>query len=269
MTAGHRVLILFVMREWRDIRTNKQVWPAYLILSLMAWLLPAVFTFALPDMLRGADRDLQSLIDFVRRTPEFRDMRPELAVTSYLQRNFAALYLLIPVALSSMGAAYSVVGEKQQRTLEPILATPITDREFLVGKALAAVLPGILCAWGSALLAAITVDAITISRYGLAILPDRIWAIGVLGLAPLTGAASVLVTMLASARATDPQAAAQFSALVLMPVFFIGLGVFGRMMTLSATAAAVACLLVGLIVIALFRANVVKFRREEILTRWK
>ena len=41
-------------------------------------------------------------------------------------------------------AAYAVVGEKQARTLEPLLATPITTFELLAAKVLGALVPGIV-----------------------------------------------------------------------------------------------------------------------------
>lgn len=59
--------------------------------------------------------------------------------------------LLVPAVVPSFLAAYSVVGEREEGTLEPILITPIRTEEFLVGKALAALVPtlgisyGILC----------------------------------------------------------------------------------------------------------------------------
>ena len=40
-----------------------------------------------------------------------------------------------------MIAPYSVVGEREQGTLEPVLSTPVHREELLVGKALAAIGP--------------------------------------------------------------------------------------------------------------------------------
>jgi len=45
--------------------------------------------------------------------------------------------LLIPVIMPSTLAAYSVVGERDQGTLEPLLTTPIRRQEFILGKAAA------------------------------------------------------------------------------------------------------------------------------------
>ena len=55
--------------------------------------------------------------------------------------------LLIPAMIPSTLSAYSVVGERGQGTLEPILGTPIRREEFLVGKALAAFVPTLVVAF--------------------------------------------------------------------------------------------------------------------------
>lgn len=47
----------------------------------------------------------------------------------------------MPVVLASSAAALSLVREKEQRTLESILATPLSDRDLLLAKLVAAVDP--------------------------------------------------------------------------------------------------------------------------------
>jgi len=49
--------------------------------------------------------------------------------------------LLIPAMVPSVLAAYSVVGEREQGTLEPVLITPVRREEFLVAKALGGARP--------------------------------------------------------------------------------------------------------------------------------
>lgn len=44
-------------------------------------------------------------------------------------------------------AAYAVVGEREQGTLEPVRITPIRREEFLVGKALAVLVPTLVIAY--------------------------------------------------------------------------------------------------------------------------
>jgi hypothetical protein len=59
-------------------------------------------------------------------------------------QQFLILLVLTPVAGAMSVAAYAVVGEKQARTLEPLLATPITTFELLAAKVLGALIPGIV-----------------------------------------------------------------------------------------------------------------------------
>jgi ABC-type Na+ efflux pump permease subunit len=49
--------------------------------------------------------------------------------------------LLIPVVMPSTPAAYSVAGEREQGTLEPLLTTPIRKQEFIMGKAATVMIP--------------------------------------------------------------------------------------------------------------------------------
>src|SRR5262245_50619892 len=75
---------------------------------------------------RAAEGDavMQSLMQIVLSAEEFADMPEDEAMTRYFLRSLAIFFLLMPLGISSISAAYSIVGEKQQRTLEPILATP-------------------------------------------------------------------------------------------------------------------------------------------------
>ena len=67
----------------------------------------------------------------------------EGAVQTFIFQQFMLLQLLIPVTGAMAFAGYSLIGEKQARTLEPLLATPITTTELLVAKGLGALLPSL------------------------------------------------------------------------------------------------------------------------------
>ncbi len=56
-------------------------------------------------------------------------------------------FLLLPTIIPLAIAVYSIVGEKDQATLEPLLATPISDLELFLGKALASVIPAVVVNW--------------------------------------------------------------------------------------------------------------------------
>lgn len=44
-------------------------------------------------------------------------------------------------------ATFSIVEEKQTKTLEPLLATPVQTWELLIGKALSGAIPAVIMSW--------------------------------------------------------------------------------------------------------------------------
>ena len=265
------VTLLFLRKELREVRKNKFVLPVYLVLPPLAVILPVLFAAFSQQFVDTDPNDpgILAILRIVKNTPEFAHMGSEEAITRFFLRSLVSFYLLLPVGLSSISAAFSVVAEKQQRTLEPILATPITDLEFLIGKLLASLLPSIILTWATAILAAIIVNWMTWGKYETLLLPERFWFVGVFVLAPLLGMASVLAAMRLSAKITDPQSANQFTGLVIVPAFMILIALFGKVLTISMSAVAIACVVVLLLVLFLLRLNLKNFQREEILTKWK
>src|SRR5689334_12232902 len=60
------------------------------------------------------------------------------------------IFVIFAAVLPTSIAAYSIVGEKVEKSLEPLLATPTTDSEILLGKGIGAFLPPILTTWAGA-----------------------------------------------------------------------------------------------------------------------
>lgn len=268
-----RLITLFLRKELRDIHRNRAVVSLYIAMPLLMVVFTVGLTWMVPQILEVArakqDPGMLAMIRATRAIPEFAGLPQPLAVTRYLLRTLIGFYLLLPTVGAGTAAAFSIVGEKTQRTLEPILATPITDRQLLLGKMLGAVVPPIVASWAVALVATIGVDVVGWRRFGETLLPDRFWLVGVLVLGPLLGAAATLLTMRLSARMTDAQAANQATALIVMPVLLVVLGVFGRVMLASFPAALVSCGVALAVALHLLQVNLARFRREEILTRWK
>src|SRR5581483_7611765 len=62
-------------------------------------------------------------------------------VQLFLFQQFLMVFLLMPITGQMTLAAHAIVGEKLARTLEPLLATPMTTVELLVAKVAGALLP--------------------------------------------------------------------------------------------------------------------------------
>src|SRR5206468_9966124 len=86
----------------------------------------------------------QVLVLARQRTPALAALPLAAAAELFLFQQFLLLFLMAPIVGAVSLAAYAVVGEKQGRTLEPLLTTPISTSELLVAKVLAAFLPSIV-----------------------------------------------------------------------------------------------------------------------------
>ena len=234
-------LKVLLMKEWRESMRNKMVLFGVIFLPIV---LVGTSVFMITSAQGG--NPIEQIILF----------------------NTALMYfLLLPAIIPLAIAVYSIVGEKEQTTLEPLLATPISDIELFLGKALASVIPGLLVNWISfgVFLALIRVF-IGAVPFQLLTTP---WLASIFGLSPLLALFSVAVTMIVSTRASDARAAYQFSSLAILPGI-IPLIIYSTQKTLvdMKLIALEGALLIVIDIAVLFFA-IKLFKREQILTRWK
>jgi ABC-2 type transport system permease protein len=183
-----------------------------------------------------------------------------------LRREHVLLYMLgIPALVPAFVAAYSIVGEREQGTLEPVLTTPSRREELLLGKALAALLPAIGVAYAVFALFVACVELFAARPVASALI--RPWdVLAQLGFTPLLAGWSIWVAMLISARASDIRVAQQLSTLASLPsvamTTLIALNVIPASATTAATAATALLLLnaIGL------RTVSAAFDRERLVT---
>jgi ABC-2 type transport system permease protein len=244
---------LKLWRSWAVTRNDLSVFAhkKYSLYSLVA--LPAVLSVGLPVM-------LWLLIE--------RNDASALEVEVLLNA-FAFLFIILPSLLPTVLASYSFVGEKLERSLEPLLSTPATDGELLLGKGLAAFLPSLLATYLGAGMFAVLADEFTSARIGFDYFPNAEFTAILLLAAPLACVFSVEVNVIISSLVSDLRAAQQLGVLVLVPVG--GLYVLAESNFLSlngGSLVAVSALLAGLDLLLFFLGRAT-FRREEILTKWK
>src|SRR4051812_4718643 len=135
-----------LQKELTDLRQNPAVFVPAALTGFFAVLLPFFVAIIVPSISgeRLADSsDFKVAIEMYRNQPSTATLDPEAAIQAWIFQQFVLLLVLTPVAGSMSVAAYTVIGEKQARTLEPLLATPITTVELLGAKVLASLLPAI------------------------------------------------------------------------------------------------------------------------------
>lgn len=178
------------------------------------------------------------------------------------------IFIIIPATLPTIIASYSIVGEKNNRSLEPLLATPTTDGELLAGKILSAFLPSMGATFLAFSLGVVLLDIVLMPVLGYAPLPTTAWLFSILLLAPTACIMSILACVLISSKVSDVRAAQQAGGFVVMPVVVLMLGVLSGFVFLSPVLIFLFTGFYILIDLALFYFTRAIFNREDILTKW-
>jgi ABC-type Na+ efflux pump permease subunit len=124
--------------------------------------------------------------------------------------------LIIPAIVPSVLAAYSVVGEREQGTLEPVLTTPVHREEFLIGKALAALIPALVVSY-TVFGIFLAVVAIFAHPAIVSVVFDRSHLLVQLLFTPLLAGWSIWTGIAVSTRVNDVRAAQQLSVVASLP----------------------------------------------------
>ena len=177
------------------------------------------------------------------------------------------LLLFVPLVTATTIGANSIVQEKTTRSLEPLLATPITDTELLIGKALTPLVPGLVALWVCYTAIFAVVDLAAWPFVGTILLPNgpalfQMWIEG-----PVLALVGTFAILAISSWAKDARAAQQLSMVVVLPILISILVLLAVFPTFVAQLAFTGAL--GVAAYGLFRIALKRFDRPEILVTWR
>ena len=178
-------------------------------------------------------------------------------------------FVIFAAVLPTSIAAYSIVGEKVEKSLEPMLATPLSDNEILLGKTIASLVPPILTTWLGASIFMAASDYLLRGVISYYYFPN--WDAGVMlfVLAPLTALFGVEVAVIASSKISDVRGANQLAGLVRIPFMVIFVYAAEGNFQLSVDNLLLVSGVLAIIELALYFVTTSTFRREQILTKWR
>ena len=258
-------------KELADLRQNPAVFLPAVLTGVLSILLPFFVAIIVPAFAgeRLSDSsDFEIAVETYRNQPAMRGLDPEGAIQAWIFQQFLVLLVLTPVAGSMSVAAYSVIGEKQARTLEPLLATPLTTFELLAAKVLGSLLPALMLTLAS--FGVYVAGAALFAQPGvyLALLTPKSLAI-VFVLGPLAALAALQLAVCVSSRVNDARSAQQIGALIILPIAaLLVLQLTGGFLLTIPVIAFIALVLAG-VNVSLMLFGIALFDRESILTRWK
>jgi ABC-2 type transport system permease protein len=259
-----RTVGTILRREWSETVRNR------LLMSTI--LLPPIFLTIAPLALAGVvgDRALppELATQVLAQRPEWAGFTEAELAGAFAVQQFLAFFLLMPAYIPLSIATFSIIGEKQARTLEPVLATPIRTVELLAGKSIAALVPGVAAGWATYVVF-VALASIVYGPNLFGVVTDASWLAGVFVLGPAVGLSSVVAGVIVSARVNDPRVAQQIGGIIIVPIIAVTLLQATGTLLVGASGYIARATIVFVVSILGLRLGVALFDREAILTRWR
>ncbi len=166
-----------------------------------------------------------------------------------------------PISFSLVIALETFVGEKERRSLEPLLATPLTDAQLYLGKTLAAMIPPLLASY----------LGITVYLIGLYFFegwtPPPILLVLVVVLTTAKGLVMVTGAVVVSSQTTSVRAANLLASFIIIPMALLIQGEAIIMFWANYGVLWWIVLFLMVVDIVLVRMGIHTFNREELLGR--
>lgn len=259
-----------IRKEWAEVFKNRMVIFTVAFLPLLITAIPLGIIYAMRDASIGTGEAVDSQLP----SEMTQSICPEGVNSAecfqiFMVSQFMMMFMIVPVAIPVTIAAYSIVGEKTTHSLEPLLATPITTIELLVGKCLAAAIPAVLATYAAFGIFALGSWLLLSNRLLLTALLDGRWLIAIFIVGPLLAVMAVTFALMVSSRVSDPRVAEQISMVIIVPVLA---GLFGQMaglFVLNTRIISIVALVMFILDALLVYLATRMFQRESILTRWK
>lgn len=222
-----------VRKDIRSVTASIQLWLPMLIVPLIIGIImPSALLWAASRMELRSLGNISFLLESLDALTHGGQI-PQLAsmptdnhrIVYYLAMYmFAPLFLIIPVMASSILTANSFAGEKERKTLEGLLFTPISMDTLFKGKVLAALIPSILLSWVTFLIYGIIANILMYPMFGTLMFPNLNWIILVVWVVPACSLIVILLNVLISAKVRGFQEAYQLGGLIVLPLIALVAG---------------------------------------------
>ena len=191
--------IIICRKELLEVIRDKKLIIPFLLIPVC---MPILFSFIIRSAIRAGVND-----------PKFQQ----------IMMNMYPMFLMIlgiVAAAFSLGIAVeSFVGEKERKTFEPLLATPLSDIELFIGKCLAATVLPVIVAYISEFLF-IGITKFQFARADIQFTMQFGQILFIIILMPLLALLMCSFVVIISARASSVKSAGQFAGFLMLPIIF-------------------------------------------------
>jgi len=257
-------------KEVTELLSNRGLVFSFLGLVLFFVIIPIGLMTVLVNAPSDAAREEanEAVRQLTRLVPELEQMSTTQQGAVLVIRHFTLIFLILPVIGALGSSTSSIVGEKQSRSIEPVLATPVTTLELLAGKSLGTVALAVSGTWMGFFL---YVGLVRLLAGGelVRVAFDLTTLMIVFILTPLIALMGLGAGVVISSRVSDSRSAQQIGGLLILPIVFLIVGQITGLFVLGPFSIMIAALVLLVLDFLVLRIGVRLFHRERIVSEWK
>jgi ABC-2 type transport system permease protein len=258
------IVATVLRREWYETVRNRLLMSTILIPPILLTVAP----LGLASVVGSRELPPEFTHQILAQRPEWSSFTSDELAGAFAVQQFLVFFLLMPAYIPLSIATFSIIGEKQARSLEPVLAAPIRTSELLAGKAIASLVPGVAAGWCTYIVF-VALASVVYGPHLFGVVTDPAWLAGVFLLGPAVGLASVVAGVIVSARVNDPRAAQQIGGVVIVPIIALVIAQASGTVLVGPSGYVILSIIVLIVALIGLRIGVRLFDREAILTRWR
>lgn len=262
------VVRAIVAKDLRAIsRSRATMLPMLLVPFAILVVLPAIIAIftrsrGSPDLSEILNRFPTSISGPILALPPAEQLI--VLVNGYL---VAPLFLIVPLMVSAVLAADAFAGEKERRTIETLLHSPVRNHDLFLGKLLVAFIPSVGLSWIGFVLFALVSNVIAWPVLERVFVPTGQWLVVILWVTPAVACFGLGILVRVSARAATTQEANQLGGAVIMPVIIIAVGQTTGLLLVDLSVTVIVGAVIWVLGLLLARAGMRRFTRDWMASR--
>jgi len=219
-----------IKKDISSVTSNAQMWLPMIVVPLIFMIVIPLAVTLVGGNIKIEDLSNAKMVEkFLLQSP-FPELQEELAAFPELMQKavymfanylFAPMFLIVPVMVATIISGGGFAGEKEKKTLESLLYTPVTEKELFFSKTAAAFLPALVVSAAGFIIYGVILNVFGYPLFGRLFFPSLSWLPFMLLMVPGISLLAIGVTVIVSAKVKGFQEAQQISVLIILPLFLL------------------------------------------------
>ena len=264
-----QIIWAIIKKDLKDVRSSTMlIGPVFIPQTATCFLLPAVFmilTYVLKDKLVAGLPFLTESLTPLYNIPQRFSRGYEKIAYIFANFSFIPLLALMPLQAAMVIAANSFIGEKERKTLETLLYSPVRNGEFVLAKLMTVLVPSVLLTFAECLIYYLICNGLSYIFGGYFILIGSALFLTAFIFSPAVSFFGLTLIMLISIKAKSHAEADFISGLFVLPFASLMVAQVSALYKLTGMQIIISGIIMTLIGVLLILKAAPRFERENII----